>query len=205
MAYEESRFFDAVDHDRQFTADNFAEYFRLFLSDGVWQGGTFLQVAANSGMNVQVNYGAAMVYGYGYWLKEDAGSIKTLAISAAEALPRIDRIVLRLDKSVGTRSTVLAVLKGTAASTPVAPALTRSGNIYEISLAQIAVAANAVSIASGDITDERSDIDVCGIVEPKAIRDYINQGVKTTSSPTFAAVTVTGTLQADKVIGAVYQ
>lgn len=205
MAKEESRFFDSVSSDRQYTAEQFAEYFRQFLASGVFETGTNLQVTASTGMIVSVGYGAAMVDGYGYWLKSDAGGAKTLTIGAAAAQPRIDRIVVRLDKSVGTRSVVLAVKAGTPAASPSAPALTRSGNVYEISLARVLVGAGVVQIVAGNITDERTDTAVCGVVEPKRIRDSINQGVKTTDSPTFAAATVTGTITANKVVGAVYQ
>jgi hypothetical protein len=205
MALEESRFFDSVDNDKQYTAEQFAEYFRQFLASGVYDTGTNLQVAATSGMVVSIGYGAAMIDGYGYWLKDNSGGAKTLTIGAANTQPRIDRIVLRLDKSVGTRSVILAVKAGTPAASPAAPALTRSGNVYEISLAQILVGANVVQITAGNITDERTDTSVCGMVEPKRMRDTINQGVKTTDSPTFAAATVSGTLTANKVVGAVYQ
>ena len=39
----------------------------------------------------------------------------------------------------------------------------------------------------------------------KNITDLTNQALKTTSSPTFAAATISGTLTANKVVGAVYQ
>ena len=205
MAQEQFRFFDSVASDRQYAAEDFAEYFRTFLASGVFDTGTNLRVSATTGMILAVGYGAAMLDGYGYWLKDDSNGGKTISITAANALPRIDRVVLRLDKSVGVRSITLAVKTGTPASTPTAPVLTRSGNIYEISLARVHVGTNVVALSAGNITDERPDIDVCGLVEPKKIRDYLNQGVKTTDSPTFASATIAGTLSANKVVGAVYQ
>lgn len=204
MALELSRFFDSIDKDKPYPAEEFAEYFRLFLSDGVWALGTNLQVTAAAGMTVSAGYGAAMIQGYGYWLKDNSTGAKQFTLSAGGAQPRIDRIILRLDMALATRSIVMAVLAGTPAATPVAPALTRAGNIYELSLAQIAVGAGVASISAGNIMDERGNIELCGVVQPKALTDNINQGVKTTDSPTFAALTVTGTVTANKIVGAVY-
>lgn len=210
MAQEISRFFDSVANDKQYTAEEFAEYFRQFITSGVFDLGTNLQVTATTGLVIAVNYGAAMLDGYGYWLKDNGTGGKTLNIEAANTTARIDRVVVKLDKSVGARKAELYIKKGTPGASPVAPTLTREGNVYEISLARIAVGANVVSITAGNITDERADMAVCGLVEPKRIRESINQGVKTTDSPTFAAVncgsvTASGTVTANKVVGAVYQ
>lgn len=205
MAQEQSRFFDSVASDRQYAAEDFAEYFRTFLTSGVFEAGTNLQVSPSSGLVLAVGYGAAMLDGYGFWLKDDSTGVKTVSLVAANTLPRKDRIVVRLDKSVGTRLATIAVKTGTPAASPSAPTLTRAGNIFEISLAVVAVGANVLSISAGNITDERTNNSVCGIVEPIRVRDYLNQSVKTTDSPTFAAATIAGTLSANKVIGTVYQ
>ena len=135
MALEESRFFDSVENDNSYYADDFAEYFRMFLKDGVWELGENLSVSPGNGLSVIVNYGAAMSQGYGYWLKDNNTGKKQLNLAGSTAQPRIDRIVLRLDTSLQTRKIALAVLTGMAAAQPVAPDLTRSGNIYELSLA----------------------------------------------------------------------
>ena len=199
MALEESRFFDSVENDNSYYADDFAEFFRMFLKDGVWQMGDNLAVSPGNALSVVVGYGAAMVQGYGYWLKDDNSGEKQLNLVGASAQPRIDRIVLRLDTSLQTRRITLAVLTGEAAAQPVAPSLTRNGNIYELSLAQVRVGANALSILPEQIVDERADASLCGVVEPRAVADYLDQGVKTSDSPTFEKVT------ANIVVGAVYQ
>ena len=199
MALEESRFFDSVENDNSYYADDFAEYFRMFLKDGVWELGENLSVSPGNGLSVIVNYGAAMSQGYGYWLKDNNTGKKQLNLAGSTAQPRIDRIVLRLDTSLQTRKIALAVLTGMAAAQPVAPDLTRSGNIYELSLAQVRIGANAFSILPEQIVDERADSSLCGVVEPKAVSDFLVQGVKTSVSPAFVKVT------ANIVIGAVYQ
>lgn len=80
---------------------------------------------------------------------------ETLAISASSTNPRIDLVVLRLDPTANT--IVLAVKTGTAAASPVAPALTQSDvDVYELAIAQVNIAANATTIAAGNVTDLRS-------------------------------------------------
>lgn len=164
MAIEKSLFFDSVEEDRSYTADQFASYFRQFLTDGIKNGGTNLQVTTATGMNVTVDYGTALIQGYAYWLENDGSGKKTLAVPAAEGQPRIDRVVVRLDLSTAVRTAAVAILKGTAATNPYPPDLTRSSNVYELSLAQIHVPAGAAYISSASIADERYNSNVCGLI-----------------------------------------
>ena len=92
-----------------------------------------------------------------------------LAIGAADALnPRIDRIVCRRDNA--TNLVTVYVLAGVAAGAPVPPALTRAAGVWEISLAQVYVAAAVVLINTADITDERHNYDVCGFTTGRGTR-----------------------------------
>ncbi len=176
MAYEQSRFFDYTeDKPAEYQADEFAEFFRTFLSDGVPVLGTNLQITAtDEGMFVKADYGAAMIQGYGYWLKDDETGLKQLDIAAAHATyTRIDRIVLRRDKSVSVANISMVVLTGTPSAMPASPALTRAGNIYEISLAQVRVDPGVLSITADKVTDERADTYACGYVENLSVREQI--------------------------------
>lgn len=118
-------------------------------------GGTELKVYGDSsGMQVKVPAGFAMVRGHYY----SNTAIETLTIAAAHAtLARIDSVVLELDPSANT--ILLTVLTGTAASTPAAPSLTQTDTgVYQIRLANVAVAAAATTITSGNVTDTRTFI-----------------------------------------------
>jgi hypothetical protein len=113
--------------------------------------GTDLRVTANSsGMQVFVAAGQAMVRGHFY----ASTASETLTIDSANTSPRIDSIILRLNPSAN--SVILAVVKGTAATTPVAPTLTQtdSGN-FEFKLADVRVEANATTIDANKVTDSR--------------------------------------------------
>lgn len=202
MAQELSRFFDYQEsRGNEYAADEFAEFMRTFFADGVLGYDTNLQItASDAGMLLAAGYGAGMIQGYGYWLKDNNTGVKTLPIAASHAtLSRIDRGILRLDKSLAVSNVFLAILTGTPAASPVPPLLTREGNIYELALARINVAPGVLSITAEMVTDERADNTLCGMVEPLSIRSRVDQDVRTTASPTFNVLT------ANKVIGAVFQ
>lgn len=176
---QRSMFFDAVvAGDRSYDAASLAALLRAVVQrDGVVYGyGGGLAVAAMdpASMNVTVATGAAFVQGRMFEV-HTAG--ETLAIGAADPTnPRIDRIVVKLDNSSAVRSASLAVKAGTPAASPTPPALQRDGTVWELSLAQVYVAAGATSISAGNITDERSSETVCGYV-PRT-PDIVHRGAQ---------------------------
>ena len=152
---QRSYFFDSVDHDRIYTAADFARVFGAIAGrDGVIYGyGDELKVTPGSGMAVKVGTGAAFVQGR---MLEVYGEAEVLPVEAADAVsPRIDRVVVRLDLTSSERRAYLAVKTGTPAATPAAPLLQQDSTIWELSLAQVRVPAGATGIVVGDIADER--------------------------------------------------
>ena len=143
-------FFNSVNGDRTYNADQISNYFLKLISNGVFATpSNAMQVQATSGMNVKVTAGWGFINCK--WINND--NDYNLQLDAADLmLNRIDRVVMRLDNSTPVRSISIAIKTGTAATTPTAPALTRSGDVYELSLAQIYVAANAASITQANIT-----------------------------------------------------
>lgn len=106
--------------------------------------------APGTGMTVSLAAGVAWVEGFFY--RNDAAA--ALAIGAADATnPRIDTVVLRLDRTANnTRAFVKA---GTAAASPVPPTLTQTDALWELPLADVRVPAAAGSIVAANITDRR--------------------------------------------------
>lgn len=154
-----ARFFDSElvdgDQDRVYSATDWAAIFdALVESNGYAPGvGSNLAVVQNTppAMNVVVGSGGYFIEGREY---ENSADL-VLAIGAnASGNPRIDRVVVRLDND--SRTIVAAVLAGTPAGAPVAPALTQNSTIWEEELAQVAVANGAVSIVTANITDTRT-------------------------------------------------
>lgn len=79
-------------------------------------------------------------------------------------LDRIDRIVATWETTNYVALPTISILKGTASSTPVPPALTNNTTQRQISIARVAMPAGTISVSASMITDERLDPDVCGIV-----------------------------------------
>lgn len=148
-------------YDRAEEASFFAAFFAAFLSNGVYPNpSTGMQVSENSKFGIRVEAGKCLINGY-FGIVETGGEELTFE-TADTTLTRIDRIVARWD--LQEREITLQVLKGVAASSPVAPELTRNSNIYELCLADVKIVANATVITQANITDTRLDTSICGLV-----------------------------------------
>lgn len=153
-----SGFFDSVNEDRLYDAEQITSYFDGLVSDGVYEsiGNRFAVSAASSGLAVSVGTGRAIIKAH--WIKNDEAA--TVSLSAADVqYPRIDAIVLRLDMTA--RAVTLVAKTGTPAASPTIPAITRTDEVYELYLASVFVAKNAT--APGTITDLRPST-YCGWV-----------------------------------------
>lgn len=161
---EKYMFFDSIEgeDERFYTADEFADYFRQFISNGIFSGGENLKVNTNQqDMRIFIKPGYAWIEGYLY--KVEGEDLILEHSSADPSLNRIDRVIIRLDKTLESRYVKAFILEGDKAISPKAPELTRDNNIYEISLAQIEIVAGKSFIEAYQITDERLDNTVCGI------------------------------------------
>lgn len=156
-------FFDSLEEDERVYAEaDFARFTRTLAHDGVYGGVGALKVTPSlTGLGVNVAEGMAIVQGRHYALEDDGSGAMTLALGAAQAHPRIDRIVLTLN--FGARTITLGVLRGEEASVPQPPALHRSAEVYMLALASVRVAVGAGSVAGADVTDERADDALCGL------------------------------------------
>lgn len=154
-------FFNSVNGDRTYDADDISNYFLKLISNGVFATpSNSMQVQAKSAMTVAVSAGWGFINCK--WVKTDAETLLTLD-NADASNPRIDRVVIGLDYT--NRNIDLYVLKGTPAASPTAPTLTRTEGVkWELCLAEIAVGANVTSISQANITDTRGDTDLCGYV-----------------------------------------
>lgn len=154
-------FFNSVNGDRRYDADDISNYFLKLISNGVFATpSNAMQVQAVSGMDIAVTPGWGFINSK--WVSIGEAFPITLE-NADSTFPRKDRVVLALNYS--SRNITLGVKKGTPAASPEAPALTRTeGVTWELSLAAITVGAGAASISQADITDERPDTELCGFV-----------------------------------------
>lgn len=164
--FEKSFPFDAVEGvdgtpDRIFYAEDFANYFKQFIGNGIYPNpSTNLQVQSiNNNMVLTVQSGSAFINGYGYINNEP---LEVMISTANSAYARIDIIVLQL--SYIDREIKVIYKEGIPKSNPIKPELVRNDDVYELQLAVINVKSGATSISQADITDTRLDTKVCGVV-----------------------------------------
>lgn len=118
-----------------------------------------LQVVAYSGMEIRVNAGYAFINGYAF---RNPATLSVTLDTAEGALNRVDRVVIRWD--LPQRDMYIAVLKGAPSAKPTATAVTRTTEIWELALADIYVGKGVTRIQTQNITDQRFNSAVCGIV-----------------------------------------
>lgn len=156
-----SGFYDAVNQDRLYTADQMNMPYKRLVCNGVFAqpdgtAGTDFQVLAGALMSVNVQPGNAIVGDK--WVESDA-VVPVEVAGNTSVNSRIDSIVLRVDRTMAERAASIVYRTGTAAATPEAPALVNSGGIYEFRLADITVAPSASAITQAVITDRRGSDD----------------------------------------------
>lgn len=140
-------------YDRTYLAEQFANYFKLFIGNGVFASPTNqLKVIPGIGLSVMIASGWAMINGY--WYHVDS-PLQINITNNPTSLPRRDTIILRM--SLIDRTIEAYVLTGSTD-------LNRGDNVYDIALAYVDVAPGAVTISASNITDKRGDASVCGFV-----------------------------------------
>lgn len=142
-------YFDSINGDRKYNADQMSEYFDGIVSDGVFQsvgGGLAVSAQSTPDMSVKVASGRAIINSK--WIKNDADI--TLPITAAStAYARITSVVVQLDPA--NRLIRITTKDGAPSGAPEPPEIT----VNEIEIARITIAANITSVVNAAITDKR--------------------------------------------------
>lgn len=150
-------FYNSVNGDRVYDADSFEYLLKKFFTTGVFTGDC--AVSATTGMGVQMAAGYCNIDGKVKFYPNP------VSLSLATANPTYDRIdTVVIERNDTDRAFHVKVVTGSASATPAATAPVRSAGIYQIVLAEVYVAAGAVSITQANITDKRPDSSVCGLV-----------------------------------------
>lgn len=147
-------------------------------TSGVYSAEEDYTVTPGGGYTVKVSGGRAWVHPakyVGYSIIKQEPDTLTLPLADAQR-PRIDRVVLRYDAAA--RKSYLLVLEGTPASTPTAPAISRTNLLYDLCLAQITRPAGSTAITADNITDTRLDESLCGVMSDGVTRIPTDQLLK---------------------------
>lgn len=157
-----SGFFNSVNGDRVYNADQVSGLFEGLITDGVYESiGNKLAVQANSGMTIQIASGRGF-FG-GRWVNNDAEFLLTLE-DADVLLKRYCAVCVRVDLSTSARTAQPYLKYGALASEPIKPTMERTDTVKEYCLAYILVNGGVTEITNADIEDARFDTNVCGWV-----------------------------------------
>lgn len=146
-------------YDRAVDSKVFRNIFLRYFTEGVDPNGGFT-IVENSTQGALVKKGWANIRGVFIELKEDTA----ITFEAADSMDRIDRVILRHDDAKTVRKPDVIILKGTPSNSPQAPNITRNETQYDIVLADVRIRANSSVVTNTQITSQRLNTDLCGII-----------------------------------------
>lgn len=148
-----SGFFNSVNGDRKYNAEDMSHYFEGLITDGIYESiGDKLQVTAGGGMTINIGTGRAMIDCH--WMKNDA--TLNVPIDAADVqLNRWDCVVVKLDLNDSARKMSIEIIKGTAGNPASLPVFNDTETVKYLWIASVYVAASVTSITQGRIYDMR--------------------------------------------------
>lgn len=171
-----SGFFNSKNHDRLYDATQISTLFEGLINDGVYQGvGNIFKVSASNGMNVTVDTGRAWFNNT--WTRNDALIVLTVP-TAEQVLKRIDAVVIEVNSLETVRNNTIKIVKGTPASNPSKPSLTKNDDVHQYPLAYITVDPNITVITQQKIQNAVGTSAcpfVTGIIDTLDIDDLIAQ------------------------------
>lgn len=151
-------FFDSVDKDRLYSADEMNKPYKRLVSNGVFATpkgtpSTDLQVvSANDNTNIIVKKGEG-IFG-DKWFQNESDFVITVP-NNTNIIPRIDSVIIQIDKRMTGRVGNIIYRTGIASSNPEPPNIGSVDNVIEYRLANIYVAAGEVFIGQEKIQDLR--------------------------------------------------
>ena len=157
-----SGFFNSVNGDRLYNADQMSAIFSGLITDGVYASvGNKLAVQPNSGMTIQIATGRGW---FGQrWVDNNSEYLHTLEASDV-LLNRYCAVCVRVDTTDGGRKAEPYFKYSEYATNPVKPSMERTETIKEYCLAYVLIKAGATTITAADIEDTRGNEALCGWV-----------------------------------------
>ena len=148
-----SGFFNSVNHDRLYDAEQFGSLFDGIINDGVYEHvGDAFEVTPNSNVNDSVIVGTGRAWFNHTWILNNAQYSITLNPPNLVA-PRYDAIVLDIDRRDSVRKNSIIVVEGTPASDPQYPSMVNEELHSQYPIAYIRMnPGNSDIISASDIT-----------------------------------------------------
>ena len=147
-----SGFFNSLNGDRKYNAEQMSAIFDGIINNGVFAniGTCFGVTAATTGNGITVGVGRAWFNSA--WIYNDA--VLPLELDESEVvLNRYDAVVIEVNHTESVRKGDVKIIKGTPASSPSYPAMTKNDYVNQYPLAYIYRAAGATTVNQADITN----------------------------------------------------
>lgn len=154
-------FFDSVNGDRLYSADQMNRPYRRLVSNGVFaspegEASDDLQVLSSGGLGIVVKAGEG-IFG-NKWFENSADLAITIPANT-DTVPRRDSVIAQVDTLSSGRVGNIVYRTGTPSSNPSAPDINQTTGVYEYRLANILIPAGGNSITQANITDMRGSAD----------------------------------------------
>ena len=136
----------------------------LPVSSGIYANTNQFSLSLTNGFSFEIGKGLAFMRideAKCFTVYSNETTALTLDI-ADSALSRIDRVVLQWNQA--ENSVKIAVKKGEYSSTPTPPIRVATVAVYELVLFDILVTAGATKISAGNVTDQRLNESLCGLM-----------------------------------------
>ena len=197
-----SGFFNSLNSDRRYNAEQMSAIFDGVINDGVFASiGTAFAVSADSGFTVNVGIGRAWFDSI--WIYNDA--ILPLTLDDPEIiLDRIDAVVIEINKTEEVRAGSIKVIKGTPATYPNKPTLTKNAYVTQYPLAYITVGYGKPSITQSVIENAVGTSEcpyITGILQVQNIDNIVAQW-QAQWEEWYANQTEMGNIQMDQMVDA---
>lgn len=146
-----SGFFNSLNHDRRYNAQQLSAIFDGIINDGVFANiGVAFAISVDTG--VTINIGKGKAWFNSAWVYNDSPLPKTLEGSEV-VLDRIDAVVIEVDHNESVRMGDIKIVKGTPSSDPKRPVMAETENKHQHPLAYIYRKAGSTAITQADITN----------------------------------------------------
>lgn len=185
-----SGFYDSINHDRLYGADDFSDYFEGLISDGIYAGigKEFRVFADGTTMGVQVDTGRAKILNK-YVRNTDVLDIE---IDTADSEnPRWDAVCVSVNLDEAYRNGYIDVHKGTPAADPQKPDVPDTNAAKLFVLAYVYVPAQATVINAENVNDNRGAANcpyVVGITGTENIVNVVQEAATNAQSQITATV-----------------
>lgn len=158
----ENGFFNSVNGDRVYNADQMSAIFEGLITDGVYESvGNKCAVQPSSGMTIQIASGRGWCKRH--WFNNSTPYLMTLEASDV-TLNRYVAVGVKADTSEGVRSVTPILKYGGYASKPTKPTPANTDTVKELFFAYVYIKAGATTITASDIEDVRGNSSLCGWV-----------------------------------------